>query len=85
MQWPESQAVMQVSGGSLPSAPKVLLEFDEHNRMKPSALYDRVVDVMEELVKFMLLLRDRADPVDRYSERWETARELSGRVNQRGI
>jgi arsenic resistance protein ArsH len=85
MQWTESQAVMQVSGSSLPSAPKVLLEFDEHNRMKPSALYDRVVDVMEELVKFMLLLRDRADPVDRYSERWETARELSGRVNQRGI
>ena len=76
---------MQVSGGSLPSAPKAFLEFDEHNRMKPSALYDRVVDVMEELVKFMLLLRDRADPVDRYSERRETARELSGRVNQRGI
>ena len=85
MQWPESQAVMQVSGGSLPSAPKAFLEFDEHNRMKPSAFYDRVVDVMEELVKFMLLLRDRADPVDRYSERRETARELSGRVNQRGI
>lgn len=76
---------MQVSGGSLPSAPKAFLEFDEHNRMKPSAFYDRVVDVMEELVKFMLLLRDRADPVDRYSERRETARELSGRVNQRGI
>ncbi len=76
---------MQVSGGSLPSAPKAFLEFDEHNRMKPSTFYDRVVDVMEELVKFMLLLRDRADPVDRYSERRETARELSGRVNQRGI
>ena len=84
MQWPESQAVMQVSGGSLPSAPKAFLEFDEHNRMKPSALYDRVVDVMEELVKFMLL-RDRPGLVDRYSERRETARELSGRVNQRGI
>ena len=76
---------MQVSGGSLPSAPKVLLEFDEHNRMKPSALYDRVVDVMEELVKFTVLLRDRPDLVDRYSERKESADELSQRVNQRSI
>ena len=67
------------------SVPKTVLKFDEHNRMKPSALYDRVVDVMEELVKFTLLLRDRPDLVDRYSERRETAQELSGRVNQRGI
>jgi arsenic resistance protein ArsH len=45
-------------------------EFDEHNRMKPSAYYDRVVDVMEELVKFTLLTRDHAGYlVDRYSER----------------
>ena len=66
------------------SVPKAYLEFDEGNRMKPSALYDRVVDVMEELVKFTLL-RDRPDLVDRYSERKETAQELSGRVNQRGI
>jgi arsenic resistance protein ArsH len=67
------------------SVPKAFLEFDEGNRMKPSALYDRVVDVMEELVKFTLLLRDRPDLVDRYSERKESAHELSQRVNQRSI
>ena len=45
-------------------------EFGENDRMKPSSYYERVVDVMEELVKFTLLTRDRADYlVDRYSER----------------
>ena len=52
------------------SVPKAWQEFDEHGRMKPSALYDRVVDVMEELVKFTLLVRDRSDYLtSRYSER----------------
>lgn len=54
--------------------------------MKPSAYYDRVVDVIEELVKFILLLRDRQKLlVDRYSERKESAEQLSARVNQRSI
>lgn len=52
------------------SVPKAYEQFDEAGRMKPGPLYDRVVDVMEELVRFTLLLRDRADYlVDRYSER----------------
>ncbi len=68
------------------SVPKAFLEFDDNNRMKPSAFYDRVVDVMEELVKFTLLTRDCSDYlVDRYSERKESADELSKRVNQRSI
>jgi len=65
------------------SVAKAFLEFDEAGRMKPSAYYDRVVDVMEELVKFTLLTRDVAPYlVDRYSERKESAEELSKRVNQ---
>ena len=68
------------------SIPKAFLEFEEDGRMKPSALYDRIVDVMEELVKFTLLTRDRAGYlVDRYSERKESADALSKRVNQRSI
>lgn len=67
------------------SVPKAFMEFDEQDRMKPSALYDRVVDVMEELVKFTLLVRERPDLVERYSERKEDAQALSARVNQRSI
>ena len=68
------------------SVPKAFLEFDEAGRMKPSACYERVVDVMEELMKFTLLTRDVAPYlVDRYSERKESADELSQRVNQRAI
>ena len=64
------------------SIPKAFQEFDEAGRMRPSPLYDRIVDVMEELVKFTLLTRDRADYlVDRYSERKDSAAALVKRVN----
>ena len=68
------------------SVAKAFLEFEEDGRMKASAYFDRVVDVMEELVKFTLLTRDIAPYlVDRYSERKESAQELSKRVNQNSI
>jgi len=68
------------------SVAKAFQEFDDAGRMKPSPYYERVVDVMEELVKFTLLTRDCADYlVDRYSERRESAQALSARVNQRSI
>lgn len=68
------------------SVAKAFLEFDDEGRMKPSPYYERVVDVMEELVKFTLLTRDCAEYlVDRYSERRESAEALSKRVNLRSI
>jgi arsenic resistance protein ArsH len=68
------------------SVAKAFLEFDDNGRMKPSAYYERVIDVMEELYKFTLLTRDASSYlVDRYSERKESAEELSKRVNQKAI
>lgn len=68
------------------SVAKAFNEFTEEGRMKPSAYYDRVVDVMEELFKFTLLTRDVSPYlVDRYSERKESAEELAKRVNQVAI
>lgn len=60
------------------SVAKAFQEFDDAGRMKPSPYYDRVVDVMEELVKFTLLVRDRSDYLtDRYSERKGVAQEAA--------
>jgi arsenical resistance protein ArsH len=68
------------------SVAKAFQEFDDAGRMKASAYYDRVVDVMEELVKFTLLTRPVAPYlVDRYSERVESAAQLSQRVAQRSL
>ncbi|MBX3580888.1 MAG: arsenical resistance protein ArsH [Rhizobiaceae bacterium] len=68
------------------SVAKAFNEFDADGRMQPSPYYNRIVDVMEELMKFTLLLRDRSDYLtNRYSERVETAEEVSTRVNQRSI
>ena len=68
------------------SVAKAFMEFDEAGRMKPSAYYDRIVDVMEELLKFTLLTRDVSPYlVDRYSERKESAEALSRRVNQQAL
>lgn len=59
------------------SVAKAWQEFDEAGRMKPSAYYDRIVDVMEELVRFTVLLRPHATQLtDRYSERCEAQRPV---------
>jgi len=68
------------------SVPKAWQEFDDEGRMKPSAWYDRIVDVTEELFKITLLLKGHsAYLADRYSERKESHQELSERVNQEKI
>lgn len=68
------------------SVAKAYLEFDDAGRMKPSSYYERVVDVMEELVKFTLLTRDVSSYLlDRYSERRESAAKLETRVNLKAI
>jgi arsenical resistance protein ArsH len=64
------------------SVAKAYEQFDEEGRMKPSSYYDRVVDVMEELVKFTLLTRGVSSYLtSRYSERKEDAEKLEVRVN----
>lgn len=68
------------------SVPKAFTEFGDDDRMLPSPYYNRVVDVMEELVKFTWLTRGRSDYlIDRYSERVESAQDVSHRVNQKSL
>ncbi len=63
------------------SVAKAYEQFDDCGRMKPSPYYDRMVDVMEELVKFTLLTRNEsAYLTNRYSERKESREALSKRV-----
>jgi arsenic resistance protein ArsH len=66
------------------SVPMAYKEFDEEGRMRPSAYYDRVVDVMEELFKITLLMRGRTDYLtDRYSERSERAlRRINAQIEK---
>jgi arsenic resistance protein ArsH len=68
------------------SVAKAYEEFDEAGRMRPSPYYERVVDVMEELVKFTLLTRDRSSYLtSRYSERKEAADKLAARVKLKDL
>ena len=63
------------------SLPKAFQQFDESDRMKPSPFYNRMVDVMEELMKFTILTRSCSSYLtDRYSERVEDAEKLIARV-----
>lgn len=56
------------------SVAKAFQEFDEGGRMKPSSYYERIVDVVEELIRFTVLLRPHVDHLtNRYSERKEAA------------
>lgn len=67
------------------SVPKAWQEFHDDGRMKDSAYRDRVVDVMEELVKFTLLTRDVSDfLVERYSERREADAKAAQAVADQG-
>ena len=60
------------------SIAKAFQEFDADGRMKPSPYYDRIVDVMEELVRFTVLLRPHSDMLtNRYSERKATSQAIN--------
>ena len=68
------------------SVAKAYEEFDDAGRMRPSSYYDRIVDVMEELVRFTALLRPHADHlVDRYSERVERGQPIQTPADKAGI
>ncbi|MEL6609705.1 MAG: arsenical resistance protein ArsH [Pseudomonadota bacterium] len=64
------------------SVPKAWLEF-EGGRMKPGPLYNRIVDVMEELARFTWMCRGRSDMLtNRYSERVESLEQVHERVSK---
>lgn len=66
------------------SIPKAWLEFDGKGRLPDGPFYARIVDVMEELVKFTWMVRGRKDYlVNRYSERVESAAEVHKRVSSK--
>jgi arsenic resistance protein ArsH len=68
------------------SVAKAYEQFEEDGRMKDSPYRDRVVDVMEELYKFTLLLRDHVDYLsDRYSERKEATAKRVAEAAARGV
>lgn len=70
------------------SVAKAFNEFDEAGRMKPSNYYDRIVDVMEELVRFTILLRSHSQQlVDRYSERKASAQhvDMAGQLAAKAV
>ena len=62
------------------SVPMAWKQF-ENGRMKPSSLYNRIVDVMEELTRFTLMTRGRPSLTDRYSERVESLKDVHKRVS----
>lgn len=62
------------------SVPMAWKQF-ENGRMMPGPLYNRIVDVMEELARFTLMTRGRPFLTDRYSERVETLEDVHKRVS----
>lgn len=67
------------------SVAKAYQEFNEDDTMKKSAFRDRVVDVIEELMRFTYLTRDHSDfLVDRYSERKDIKNKAVEAMNKAG-